>query len=431
MNTRLPVVLPPSDEFNRFIIENLKTNASELYLKYHDKQLNFNIDFAITQIICRQHAGKKLQHFLSNPLFLFPSTIASEQASNEAVSLYHKRLIEEQVSLLDMTAGLGIDLMSMSEKCSDAIGIEIDPLKAEILTYNYKLLGLHNMSVFCDDSVEWLKNCNKFFDVIFIDPSRRSESNNRSYNFHDCLPDIINHQNFIKKKCRKLMIKASPLLDITQTLKDISCVTVLRVICVNGECKEILIECEEDKREKNPDNKTNSFSVGNNILKEAIDLTDEGKVKSFFRVNSYQGEINRSETINYVHEKEIIKGMFLYEPNAGMMKLAPWHALCDKFPDLKKVAPSSHLFISENLYADFPGRILEIDKLIEKNDRKKLKDLPVNIVVRNYPKSVDELRKEFRVKEGMDTFLYATRTKKPILILAHRFQNLNPAVSTI
>lgn len=428
---------PPSAEFISFVSDNLNADISKLVLKCRKLREDFNVDFALTQIECRRRTAKKLQRFIANPKFIFPSSIASEQSSNESVSAYHCSLISDCSTLLDMTAGLGIDLMVMAERCESAIGIELDELKAEVLRYNCEVMGVNNVEVICADSVEWVSTCRRRFNVIFIDPARRGEGNTRTYNFHDCQPDIIEIQNLLREKCDSLMIKASPLLDITQTLKDIDCVTAIRAVCVNGECKEILIEsaCKNDSSQTitnssqaiiNPSHtiinpSQTIINSTHTIIKEAVDLNDKGEVKSKFSCIFNPDDPARS-SIPYAEDKDLTSGNFLYEPNAGIMKLAPWSELCSQFTDLKKLAPSSHLFVSSTLYPHFPGRILEIEKLIEKKDRKTLKGLPANVTVRNYPISAQELRKSLQVKEGKDTFIYASRLKNPVLILAKRFK---------
>ena len=112
--------------------------------------------------------------------------------------------------------------------------------------------------------------------------------------------------------------------------------------------------------------------------------------------------------------------MYLYEPNAAMMKLAPWAELQNRYPDLIKLAPSSHLFISETRHDDFPGRVLLVEGLVSNKDKKRLKGERLNVVVRNYPLTAADLRKKLGLIEGKDRFLYGTKISTPILILVRR-----------
>ncbi len=415
----LPTLSP---EFFDFIASHINGDPIKLRLSLHDKATNFDVDFALTQIESRKKCSRKLKNFIQNKKFLFPSTLSAEQASHQAVAQFHASLLSD-CTLLDMTAGLGIDAMTMAENASEAVAIELDPLKAATLKYDSELLGKRNLEVINADSVDWLEKSDRRFDIIFIDPARRKEDNSRAYNFHDCLPDIIALQDSLLNRSKHLIIKASPLLDVTQTLKDIRNVTAIRALCVQGECKEILVEASRH------DNTSANLSL-TPILYEAIDLNEAGAIISRFSYSSQPESpapapetepSYASETLpSYASESDLSNGSYLYEPNAAVMKLAPWKELSTKFPSLKKLAPSSHLFTSPELYPEFPGRVLRIERVIEKKDRKSLKGLPVNVAVRNYPLSVAELRKTLKVKEGKDHFLYGTTLSKPILILAER-----------
>lgn len=424
-----------NEDFFSFISNHLYDDPVKLRLNMHRKELSFDVSFALTQIESRKKTAKKLKHFIAEDKFLFPTTLSAEQASHQAVAKYHAMLISgikgfgiihETVidsdlnnfpedpgvlnsgphngSLLDMTAGLGIDAMTMSDNANETIAIELDTLKADILKYNSSLLGKKNITVVNDDSVEWINRFSGFFDTIFIDPARRKEDNSRVYNFHDCIPDILNLQDSLLSRCSRLLIKASPLLDVTQTLKDIRDVKAIRAVCVQGECKEILIEAS---------------ALPGQLLYEAVDLNEEGEIKSLFRFKKI-GDESALSANSFARKEDIEPGNYLYEPNAAVMKLAPWPELGRRFPGIRKLALSSHLFISSELFRDFPGRVLKIEKLIEKKDLKALKGLPVNVAIRNYPLSAVELRKKLGVKEGTDLFLYGTTLFKPSLILAKK-----------
>lgn len=410
--------LPPiSDQLLMFVQNNIKENPSPLRLKYHGKINDFDLNFALTQIESRQKTKKKLASFIKDQRFIFPSTLSAEQASHEAVAAYHATLIEKNSELLDMTAGLGIDVMTMAQRCGHATACELDDIKAQALRHNCEVLGLDNIAIVAGESIEWISKIDKHFDTIFIDPARRGEDNARTYNFHDCQPDIMKLQDILSSKTSRLLIKASPLLDVAQTLKDINNVRAIRAICVNGECKEILVETLYIP---------SLLPLPASVLKEAIDLKDDGTLISkfsFYDTSETEADSSTSDPVNcipYALETDVMPGHYLYEPNAAVMKLAPWNELCRTFDGLKKLASSSHLFISEKKHENFPGRILKIEKRIEKKDRKTLKNLPVNVTVRNYPLSASELRKQLKVREGSDLFIYGTRISAPLLILAKR-----------
>lgn len=392
----------PAQFFN-FIKSHSNSDTSLLRLKFHNKESEFDMGFALTQIECRKRFGKKLSTFISNDRFLFPSSLAGEQASHEAVAKYHSSLFGSHEKVLDMTAGLGIDSIAIAGNADLVTSCEIDETKAECLRHNISVLGISNLKVINSDSVEII-NSRSFdsFDTVFIDPARRDSGNERVYNFHDCQPDILKLQEYILFAGKRLVIKGSPLLDISQTLIDFPSTTAIRSVSVDGECKEILVEAE--KR-------------GSLQTIEAVSLDRSGKIIYDFKYTPSE----ESGEVAYAEYSDIRNGSFLYEPDAGIMKLAPWNILSSRFNGLKKFGKSTHLFVSDSYHKGFPGRIMRIERILEKNDRKNLKGLPVNVATRNYPMSAIELRKKLKVKEGLDSFVYGSRIgDDTILILAER-----------
>lgn len=408
----------PGNDFFKFVEENINEDISKLRLKFHNKNTAFNLPLALIQIECRKKCVHKIPSFISNMLALFPDVVASEQASHEAVANYHSALAQGYERILDMTAGLGIDSMAFAKNGSHVVSCELNDNKAACLDYNRRVFNLNSLKVENIDSIAYLKETDNFFDMIFIDPARRGEGNSRVYNFKDCQPDIIQNIDLLLSKSKSVMIKASPLLDISQTLKDIPHVKSIRAISVHGECKEILIEASA----------LQGLNTDTDILAEAIDLANDSSINSKFSylINPLKKSIDKNEDYSkklYANIENIETGNYLYEPNATMMKLAPWKELSLRFPSLKKFSDSTHLFVSEELFPDFPGRKLLITDIPDKRKLKNLKGACLNVVTRNYPMSADNLRKKLNLKEGSDDFLYAGKIKSStVLILATRIQ---------
>lgn len=409
--------IPYNEESAAFISKHSNEDPRSLLLKFHGRDLGFDIDFAILQIECRRKTARKLAPFLKHKEFLFPTAISAEQASHSAIANFHASLIPSGASLLDMTAGLGIDMLTMALKSSEVWAIELDPFKCEVLRHNSDITGNGNIRLINADSIEWLNNSGLIFDTIFIDPARRDSSNSRLYGLTDCLPNVVANQDLLRQRSSRLIIKCSPLLDISRTLIDLKNVRSIRAISVDGECKEVLVEISGNGNGSKLDE---GLLSNDEILKEAIDLSEDGSIRSRFSVLTDNTLKSGNADIIYATEEDIKSGNYLYEPNASMMKIAPWAELQQRYPDLMKLAPSSHLFISEERYEDFPGRILQVDEIITGKDKKRLKGKSLNVVTRNYPIPANDLRKSLGLKEGKDDFLIATRIKKPIMILAHR-----------
>jgi len=316
------------------------------------------------------------------------------------------------MKVLDMTAGLGIDAMSVAMSGNEVTACDIEPRKTEILSHNAEVMSVSGLSVLTCDSIGWLRDSDEFFDIIFVDPARRDVNDRRVYGFHECQPDVIDNMALLRERCGRLIIKASPLLDVSRTIADIPSATAVRAVSVDGECKELLVEVEGDRCQPEDGIRTNK-----GILYEAVCLSGKGGVVAGL---SYHDD-GRSGGVRYACMEDVRDGMFLYEPDPSLMKLAPWDVVCDRFPAILKLGASSHLFVSDEFYSGFPGRKLRIGSIIQGKDLKSMNGMEVNVVVRNYPMTPADIRRKYRLKEGKDEFLYATRIgDKPVMMLASR-----------
>lgn len=390
-------------EFYNFIESHKDLDPNKLRLSINKNKFDFDVDFAINQIECRKKHWHKLSQYISYPHFLFPDSISAEQASHQAIGRFHASLLCNEQTILDMTAGLGIDSFSFAKKNIIIDAIELNPHKAEILKNNASELNLDSIRVINGNSIDYLKNTTRFYDLIFVDPSRRDSSNKRVYNLHDCSPDIITNQELLISKTKRVFIKASPLLDITQTLKDFDNIASIKAVGIKGECKEILIILEADKVSSCP------------ILIEAINLDNDGNIISQFSDTGSDAQGN----ISYACIDDLKPGIFILEPSAMIMKISPWESLCRNYNALK-MGKSSHLFISDTLPDNFPGRVTKFGKILSKAQHKQLEGFPASVVSKNHPLSASEIRKKLKLKEGDKNYIYATRVgDKPVLLLSN------------
>lgn len=397
------------DDFFKFVEEHLYDDPSRLRLSYAGKKtdLSFDVSFAIDQVECRKRTVDKLSRFTSVSRTLFPAVVSSEQASDEGIALFHASLLSPESVIADLTAGLGIDAIAAASVCAEVYAVELDTLRSDTLIYNKELLGLNNMEVVNADSMEWIKH-QSHFDTLFIDPSRRGENNSRKYSFADCLPDITLHMPMLLEHCDSLLVKASPLLDLKAILNELPGVTRLWVLSRKREVKEILIEVKKE---------------GSLSSVTAAEIDSNGNADSF--IVDYSGisdHLAVETAISYMDE-EPAKGMWLYEPSPAIMKIAPWSEICSRWPELRKMSPNSHLFVSADRVEGFPGKELRIESILNKKEIKSLKGMKTNVLTRNYPLSSDQLKKKCGVTDGGDIFLIGTRIfakEKPILILASR-----------
>lgn len=394
--------------FFEFIQQNLNADPQSLRLSLKKENFDFDIEDAVNQIEYRKKNATKLKRFIDSPIFLFPDMISGEQSSHQAVAVYHSSIVEKTDSILDMTAGLGIDAMTFALKGSKVTAIEMDSKKADTLKKNISSLGLMDFVVINADSINFLKSHDNYFEVIYIDPARRDSSLKRVYNLRDCSPDVIENQDLLVSKADRILIKASPLLDITQTIKDFNNLISIRAIGVKGECKELLIEISSKKENQ-------ELKIG------AINLDNDGNfINQFWEAYNPYSEEKQNKQISFAGMEEILPGNFLLEPSSMIMKISPWSTICEKYT-AKKLGKSSNLFVSSSFPKNFPGRITKIEKIIKKQDRKSFAGFPASVVSRNYPLSSEEIRKSFKLKEGDDKFIYASRLgEKPIMILTEK-----------
>lgn len=377
-------------EMMQWISQHRNDDTSRLLLRYHGQDW---ISQAVTQIICRRRCTGKIPSFLSHETFMFPHSLSAEQCTSERVAAFHASLIAKGSHVLDMTAGLGIDAMTMAASECNVVAIEKNQDAAYALRHNAKALGLKTIDVINADSVEWLsKNSENHFDYIFIDPARRDSHGGRMRAFSDCEPDVCQLLPTLLQNAPTIVVKASPMLDITKTIAELGssaeegCVERICAVGTETECKEILAVVGRGKSKPNV---------------EAITLLNDGRIS----------EVKATTSVPQLLTSEPKEGMWLYEPYPSVMKLMNRFSPADK--SLYKLDRDTNLYISEGYVTDFPGIAMSIEKIEDFND-KNLKKFgkecgKANVATRNFIISAPELVKRLRIKEGGTKRIYGTR----------------------
>lgn len=333
-------------DLERFISENADSDVMSLRLKYSRKPLPFDVDYAITQIECRRKAGSKLPFLLSHPQFRFPSVLSSEQSTSECLARFHASMIPENATVLDMTCGLGVDDYFISKRASEVLTFDIVESTAVGARENFAILGASNISVIHGDSLLWLKdNPSMRFNIIFADPARRGELNSRTYALKDCSPDIPANLDLIQRHTDRLLVKVSPMLDLTQICRELSCVSRIWVLSIKNECKELLVEC---------DFKSEDISAP---LISPINFTDSNSPADpsvIFRLS------DKLPLIKIVEENpEEMIGWYIYEPDSSLMKSGGSAFVAHRL-GLKKLHSNTMLYIDKELHHNFPGRVFKV-----------------------------------------------------------------------
>lgn len=396
-----------NDQFFEFININADTDIFSLLLKKSDFSKNIDFDFAILQIKCRQSTKKKLSKFISNPKFLFPTSLSAEQSTHQDVACYHASIIGSGKNVIDLTSGLGIDSLTIALE-NKVTAIEKETFKTDILKHNAVILGNNNIDIINDDCIEYLKNnLNLRYDVLFIDPARRDSINQRIYSISDCQPDVIKHFDLLSRAADKIIIKCSPMLDISEIIKKIPDADEIHIVCVKRECKEVLLICNNlNERFK---------KTGDDITIVVADIADS-ELKTIWKCKF--SEFGRTSDIADIDD--IKPQTFLYDPIAGIHKLNVSNKLCHEFSGLKKISINTDLYWSDRNFENFPGRKFEIISVSDKKSQKSFKDKQYEIVTRNYPLNSDSLAKKLKIKNGNNlNFLFGCRigiSQKPLIL---------------
>lgn len=236
-----------NDDWN-WIKEHQSANPDRLRLSFHGDPRKM---FAITQIDCRQRVREKLSQTLADqPDFVFPSTLSAQQSTSDSLASYHASLVNPGWRVLDLTGGLGIDARHLSSRAVSVDICEINPEIAECAEHNAHSAGIENISVHCCDCIDFLTNAaTDQFDCIFIDPARRGEHGQRLYALSQCSPDVTELLDKMLCIAQRVIIKASPMLDVSHTLAELKHVEQIITLGTKNECKELIAVCSRDYSE--------------------------------------------------------------------------------------------------------------------------------------------------------------------------------------
>ena len=382
-----------TDDLFAFIDDNCDKDAGTLLLSSKKHDYNFDIRFAALQIECRRKYKKKLPAFCSNKLTVFPTSLSAEQSTSECLADFHSSLIEDGASVLDLTSGLSIDSFAFCRYAGMVVGVERDKLISELASYNASVLGIDNYVGVCADSSEYLNNLTECFNTVFIDPARRKADSSRAYDFADCSPDIIGLWDKISEISETIIIKASPMLDIHRVYDQIPSATDIYVNSIEGECKEILVVVRR--------------AAVRNLVLHAVEFKNDGKLLYHYEYKCIKG---LEHDIRYLVDSVIPDGMYLYIPNSNIMKIQPWNDLSLKYPGLMKLHPNSHVFVSGKNINDFPGRKFIVEGVFSMKSKevKAFKGEKMNVMSKNYPLSVRQVRSKLKINDGGESYLLCT-----------------------
>lgn len=347
-----------------------------------------DMPFALDQIAGWQTATRKLPSWAAVDGVVYPPHLSMEQCSSEFTARYKaalaRRISADKTLFVDLTGGMGVDFSFMSRGFGKAVYVERQSNLCENALHNFPLLGVGNAEAVNSDGVEYLRSLSHA-SVIYLDPARRDANGGKAVAISDCTPDVVSLLDELLTKADSVIIKLSPMLDWHKAMAELKRVTELHIISSGNECKELLFVLSRETPIS-----SHVFCVNNNDI-ITFPLDDASLKPSII--------------------PHLIVGMHLYEPSASVMKAGCFGMLCERY-GVKTVGDNSHLFVSPDGIGDFPGRgfIIKAISTLNKNDLKKsLTGIDrANITTRNFPVPVAELRKKLHLKDGGETYIFAT-----------------------
>lgn len=298
-----------------------------------------------------------------------------------------------EIEFADLTGGLGVDFSYIATQLDvKSMYVERQKHLCEAAKENFERLGLKNVVVKNGDGVEVLHAIpdHSGLRVIYLDPARRDDAGNKVVSLQDCTPDVTRLQDEMLQKADFIVIKLSPMLDWHRAVSELRCVREVHVVSVNNECKELLLVLSA--RNMGENNQLRICSVNDN---QSFVCDDAEMASSVARIAA----------------ADLDSAQYLYEPNASLMKAGCFGVLSERY-SVSMLSKNSHLFVSQSPVVDFPGRSFRI-RAVSSFNKKELKRqlqgiVKANIATRNFPLSVAELRKRLKLKDGGETYIFAT-----------------------
>lgn len=410
-----------------------KPLSNEEYIKKHRdedvrslalKKVPEGVDarWCLQQIEGWQLARKKLPRWAEADGLWFPPRLSMEQCSSEMTAEYKRAVVLQSLrrqtdgsasdnekpsgdALIDLTGGLGIDFSYMARSFGRATYVEQQAHLCDIARHNFNVLGLDHVEVVCDTAENFTAhNPSKGVrqqhaqTTIYLDPARRDDIGRKVAALEDCTPNVIALQDTLFEHTDRVILKLSPMLDITQALRQLRCVDEVHVVSVKGECKEVLIAQTVAKQTEGSKEQAVTYHCVNLGTEDEPFVCTKEKPANAVLVPS---------------PCELAEGrrLVLFEPNASILKAGVQDYLCEQY-DIRKLHPISNLFVGERAIPGFPGRQFDVECIgdFSKNGIKHVLGgiRQANLTIRNFPATVAELRKRLKIREGGDVYVFAT-----------------------
>ncbi|MFA6712653.1 MAG: SAM-dependent methyltransferase [Bacteroidales bacterium] len=377
-----------------FIIEHEKDDTVKLLLAA-DRYPEVNVTYAVKVIEARKKIKIKVPLWWNNYAIEYPSALALEQCSSQATAEYKKKFIKRDSTVIDITGGMGIDTFFMSQNAKTIYYFEKNSELCEATKNNFITLNCNNVNIFnteINGVKEILENIPidlQSADLIYADPARRGKASQRIYMISECEPNIVSIRKELFSISDNILVKVSPMADLSKCISILPETKEIHILSVNNECKEVLLLLEK------------KFEGTPKIF--AINIKD-GKTEELVFT---QEEEEMAVAIFSEGEKK-----YLFQPNKSILKSGAFKIVSERY-NITKIAASTHLYTSDNLISNFPGKVFLIENILRFN-KENIHDINkkypmANISAMNFPLDTNSLRKRLKIKEGGEKFLFACR----------------------
>lgn len=378
-----------------FILANEHGDVQKLVLN-PPKQYKDHIRLLADQIISRRKLKNKLPEWVESEAIL-PPPLSAEQASSTETAHYKSEIFHGD-HLVDLTGGTGVDTLALSTGFRHTAYVEPNEWLCRLFGHNQEVFGDQTIAIHQTTAEQFLES----FDgksTFFIDPSRRVDSQ-KVFRLEDCVPNLSEILPILSTKGTEALIKLSPMIDISEGIRQLSYVKAVHVVSIKNECKEVLFHLDFVESKSSP------IVHCVNIQKDRQDL--------------FQFTLSGEKETQAAYGNP---GRYIYDANASILKAGAFNSVATQFY-LEKIAPNTHLYTSDNLIENFPGRCFEVieDELKPNAIKELIPEKKANIITKNYPMSSEVLGKKLKLKDGGSDFVIGFRTSdgKPTLVLCQR-----------
>jgi hypothetical protein len=399
------------------IHKSLSAEQVALQRKHYTHLTDEEFRFMVQQVDGRQRTREKLPTFAQIEDWWYPVRLSCEQCSSEATAQYKSSLLPTSAfTLTDLTGGYGVDTYFMSEHASEVHYVERNEDLCKIVTHNFQTTR-PQVQIHHTDALKYLEEISSC-DVIYLDPARRDQHGGKVFRLEDCEPNVVEILPILRSKSKFIIIKLSPMLDITQALQSLKGIWDVHIVAVKNEVKEVLLvssveRCFSVAHSSRDKEDSKGIVYATNLLAVPSPSEPSAIPFSFYKDEEQNA---RCQHFDASLQHLIAPGTYIYEPNAAIIKAGAFKLIAQRY-GLSKMAPNTHLYLSEALVEDFPGRVWQI---IESNI-KDAKHTNASILTRNYPLSAEQLRKKLKIKDSdTHTIIGARLGEKPTLFLAKR-----------